>query len=233
MRRLLFIENEEENKWPETVIDLFSKKEFNILTLFARREQFPTDLSGFDGIFISGSVNSAYDDLEWIHREHDFIRLAAEKNIPMLGSCFGSQILASALCGPGQVFRREHCEVGYIWVTLHHAANDPLTRGIPGQVQMLVWHNDEVRSEHENILILGSSKDCPNQIWRYKGKPIWGIQGHPELNAGQIGNVLDIYHDYFMRDGADIPKIKKQARDNEQAIKLIQNFIDFILVEYL
>ena len=38
---------------------------------------------------------------------------AAERGIPMFGICLGSQLLASVLCGPGTVFRRASCEVGY------------------------------------------------------------------------------------------------------------------------
>ena len=75
--------------------------------------QFPDTLDVFDGIFISGSPHGAYEDIPFIKREHDLIQDAAERGIPMLGICFGSQILASALCGRDQVYRRAHCEIGY------------------------------------------------------------------------------------------------------------------------
>jgi GMP synthase-like glutamine amidotransferase len=60
----------------------------------------------------------------FIHREHELIQGAAETGIPMLGICFGHQILASALCGRNQIFRRQTCEVGYRWLDVKPGAVD-------------------------------------------------------------------------------------------------------------
>ena len=228
MNKLLFVDNQGDNRWPSTVSDLFSGNGFEIDTIDASQNQFPGSLAQYQCIFLSGSVLSSYDDLDWITGEHDFIRRAAAANIPMLGSCFGSQILASALCGKKQVFRRDFCEVGYTWISLDwNLAGDPLLKGLGDKVYMFVWHNDEIKADHEDMVILGKSADCPNQIWRFKNKPIWGIQGHPELNREQLVEVLESYQSYFCRDGADIEGITKQAVDNVEGIKLFQNFIDF------
>ena len=206
----------------------FLKMGLNYIRVLASQNQFPDDLTPFQCIFLSGSVLSSSDDLEWIHREHDLIRMAVEKNIPMLGSCFGSQILASALCGKNQLFRRKTCEVGYKWIDLTDPTHmDPLLKNLEDKVYMFVWHNDEIRADHEDMVILGKSDVCPNHIWRFKNEPVWGIQGHPELNREQAVQVLDHYRDYFIRDQADIDGIKQQAVNNIEGIKLIQNFIDF------
>ena len=228
MRKLLYIDNQGDNLWPSTIIDLFSENGFELERILASHNQFPNDLSQYQCVFLSGSVLSSSDNLDWIHREHDFIRSAVEKHIPMLGSCFGSQILASALCGKNQLFRRSDCEVGYKWIYLNNPTHaDPLLENLEDKVSMFVWHNDEIRAEHEDMVILGKSDVCPNHIWRFRNEPVWGIQGHPELNREQAIQVLDHYRDYFIRDKADIDAIKGQAANNIEGIKLIQNFIDF------
>jgi GMP synthase (glutamine-hydrolysing) len=232
LRKLLFIDNQGDNLWPTTVIDLFTDSGFETETIFASQNKFPIEMNQYECIFFSGSVLSPCDDYEWIHREHDLIRLAAEKNIPMLGSCFGSQILASALCGEDQVFRRGQCEVGYTWISLQNSSKDPILKDMPDKVCMFVWHNDEIKADHKDMVILGSSAICPNHIWRFKDKPFWGIQGHPELNKGQAIEVLESYRNYFIRDGVDIKEIIKQADNNIKAIKLIQNFIDYCKIKY-
>ena len=227
MKKLLFIDNQGDHLWPTTMLDLFSDSGFETEYIIANQNQLPTDLSHFQCIFLSGSVLSPYDDLTWIHKEHELIQSATKKNIPILGSCFGSQILASALCGKNQVFRRGQCEVGYVWIALHHSSNDPILRNTPEKVRMFVWHNDEIKADHKDMIILGSSTDCPNHVWRFKDKPVWGIQGHPELNGEQVLKVLENYRDFFTRDKADFDEIRKKAGDNTQAIKLIKNFIAY------
>ena len=145
--------------------DRFAGLDFEVDVRWAFRDEFPEDLAGYAGIFLSGSPHGSYEDLPFIHREHDLIRKAAALEIPMLGICFGSQILGSALCGRDQVFRRATCEVGYKWLdATPAAARDPVACGIDPRVYMFVWHNDEVRADHPDMRILAASDLCPNQI---------------------------------------------------------------------
>jgi GMP synthase-like glutamine amidotransferase len=74
----------------------------------------PQPAARHDACFVSGSPHGAQEDIDRIHREHDWLRALAERGAPMPGICFGSRILAAALCGRDQVFRRATCEVGYM-----------------------------------------------------------------------------------------------------------------------
>ena len=102
----------------------FRLKGFEVECYHAYSNEFPMNIEIYSGVFLSGGPNGAYEDIEWIHREHELIQDLASKRIPMFGSCLGSQILASALCGRDQVFRRDTCEVGYKWIHLHHPPQD-------------------------------------------------------------------------------------------------------------
>ena len=72
---------------------------FDIKDYWAYGNKFPDFDEDFAGVFISGSPHSSYDDDSWIEKEHKLITHLANRGVPLFGICFGSQILASALCG--------------------------------------------------------------------------------------------------------------------------------------
>ena len=227
MRRILFLQNGTERFSPSRVDQRFEASGWAVDYYWAFKDEFPDALEGYGGVFISGSPHGAYEDLPWIHREHEIIRDLVQHRIPMLGVCFGSQILASALCGREQVFRRSHCEVGYLNVRLTaHCAQDALMTAVPDGVRMFIWHNDEVCHDHADMCILGVTEGCPNQIWRFRDLPIWGIQGHAELDRDQAVAVFTKNRDRLSQDGADVDQLLREADDTLEAKILINNFID-------
>jgi GMP synthase-like glutamine amidotransferase len=224
-RRLLYLSNGPKRVTVARLDLRFEALGFDVEICWAYQGEFPASLAGYDGIFLSGSPHGSYDDVAFIHREHDLIRDAAARGIPMLGICFGSQILASALCGRDQVFRRPDCEVGYKWLDVHpHGADDPIVRTLLPRVYMFVWHNDEVRADHPDMDVLASSEACPNQIWRHRRAPAWGIQGHPEVTRAQFGQWSAESRERLERDGADIAKLNRDADDAEPAKTMLANF---------
>lgn len=88
----------------------------------------------FDGCFLSGSPHSAYEAIEWIVREHELIQEMAAGNMSLLDVCFGSQILASALCGRAQVFRHP------MYATITPALCVPSKSELPPPRTMRLWH---------------------------------------------------------------------------------------------
>jgi GMP synthase-like glutamine amidotransferase len=229
-RKLLYFANGPKRTSVARLDERFAGYGFEVESRWAYGGDFPDDLSGYAGIFLSGSPHSAYEDVPFIHREHALIRDAVARDIPMLGVCFGSQILGSALCGREQVFLRDTCEVGYKWLEAQpEAAADPVAKDILPQVYMFVWHNDEVRADHPDMRILASSDQCPNQVWRYRDKPIWGIQGHPEITRAQSEIWFAENRQRLERDGAVIDELNRTSDDAEQAKTLLGNFAAFCL----
>ncbi len=223
--RLLYIANGPKKQSVARLDDRFQSWGLDVERRWAFNNDFPDSLTGYDGIFLSGSPHGAYEDIPFIQREHVLIQDAAVRGIPMLGICFGSQILASALCGRDQVFRRSTCEIGYKTLPLSAAAqNDPVCGDLGQGVHMFVWHNDEVRAGHPDMTILAHSDDCANQIWRYRDQPAWGIQGHPEITAEQAVIWFEENRVRMTRDGADVDALKASADEAADAKTVLTRF---------
>ncbi len=225
MPRLLYLVNGSRRETASRLPDMFREAGLEVDLLWAYAGEFPEDLGVYDGIFLSGSAHGAYEDVPFIHREHDLIREAADRDIPMLGICFGHQILASALCDRDQVFRRSFCEVGYKWLPTTAAARlDPLACELGDAVRMFVWHNDEVRADHPDMVVLAASDLCPNQIWRHRRHRAWGIQGHPEVTRDEAVVWFEQSRARLEQDGAVIADLQATADDALPAKTMLARF---------
>ena len=224
--KLLYLQNGPARATVSGLERRFAGAGFDVDMVWAWGGETPQPAARYDACFVSGSPHGAYEDIDWIHREHDWLRALAERGAPTLGICFGSQILASALCGRDQVFRRETCEVGYMDLEVTPAARgDALAGELGASVHMFVWHNDEVRAGHPDMIVLARSPDCPNHIWRHARRPVWGVQGHPEVSAAQAQGWFETSRARLEADGADVDALKRAARDAVEADTMLVNFM--------
>ena len=226
--KLLFLYNEMRFKTTNLLLDMFSTNGFDIEFFWTSKGEFPTNPEEYQAVYLSGSVADPGDPYPWIPRLEELLRDIRELGVPTLGSCFGSQILATALCGPDQVFRRSSCALGYSDISLKHSEpDDPLLKGLGNSVRMFVWHNIQVKSDHPDMGILGYNSECSNHIWRYKDLPIWGIQGHPELDPASAKVMFSSYHRFFEKEGVSVTDLTKTVEPNTEAVKLFKNFMDY------
>ena len=210
------------------IVDRFAGEEWRVEERWAAGGEFPDEVGDYDAIYLSGSPHGAYEEIDWIRREHRLIEGAGARGIPMFGVCFGSQILASALCGRDQVFRRSGCEVGYLRLdTTAQARSDALCAGLGRRPRLFVWHNDEVRPDHPDVVVLGTTLDCPNQIWRHRSLPAWGVQGHVEITRAEAPAWFERNRARLERDGADVGALIAEADDAAEAKTMLREFLRF------
>jgi GMP synthase (glutamine-hydrolysing) len=136
-------------------------------------------------LIIMGGPMSANDNLPGLHDELDLIRRALDDDVPMLGICLGSQMIAKAL--GARVYRNERLEIGWepVWFT-DAAQDDALFGGMASPETFFHWHG-ETFDLPDGAEGLAYSEKCRHQAYRY-GRKVYGIQFHPEITAEMIGD---------------------------------------------
>jgi len=175
----------------------------------------------YDGVVISGSQTSVYDDRNWIHEATAWLRNAHAADVPALGVCWGHQFLAQAL-GGRVVDMGEH-ELGYRGV--RRAGEDPLFEGIPREFTSFETHSDRVAELPPGARTLARN-DYGVQAFRLGSA--WGVQFHPEYDRDTA--------EWVVR-GKDLPDGRLRAvldgiteetvAEAETAKRVFDNFLAF------
>jgi GMP synthase-like glutamine amidotransferase len=142
----------------------------------------PPDLAAYTHVVLTGSEASIVRPEPWYEVEAGLVRRAAAGGKAILGSCFGHQMLALALCGPRHVRASATPELG--WAAIDAVGADPLLDGLPDPFHAFVAHFDEVVEPPPPWRVLARSAGCAVQVMRCGDAPIWGVQAHPEIDVG-------------------------------------------------
>ncbi len=141
---------------------------------------FPDDIRACDGWLISGSKHGAYEDHPFIPPLERFIRDVHAAAIPLVGICFGHQIVAQALGGTVAKFDRGWSVGRRDYV---------LANG--GTVALNAWHQDQVVVRPEGAIPLAHNDFCENAMLAY-GDTIFTVQPHPEFSNALVGDYVDM-----------------------------------------
>ncbi len=128
---------------------------------------------------IPGSNNAAYDDLPWIFTLQDWIRKAAARKVPLVGICFGHQLIAQALGGCVERFPGGW-GVGIREMGVLDA--DLLPYFPDRKMRLIVNHHDQVTRLPEGAIPIATSDFCRYEGFRI-GHHILTFQGHPEFTV--------------------------------------------------
>ncbi|MCB1052544.1 MAG: type 1 glutamine amidotransferase [Acidobacteria bacterium] len=137
------------------------------------------DLEGFDALVLTGSAATAHEEVDWILRLKEKIRHWYRSQRPMVGICFGHQVIAGALGGISEI-NPKGWEIGNVKVQ----ASSPL----PQELQLFQIHRDHVRHLPEGFQVLARSGQTDIQAYWAPG--VLGIQGHPEFAADVIVDLI-------------------------------------------
>ncbi|PHR54349.1 MAG: glutamine amidotransferase [Robiginitomaculum sp.] len=152
----------------------------------------PGDVHDADGWLITGSKFGAYEPHGWIAPLEEFLRQSYSANVPIIGVCFGHQILAQALGGKVEKYAGGW-SVGAIDYTLKDQRDADT---------FMAWHQDQVVELPDGASVIGSTDACRFAMLAYGDRALT-IQPHPEFTAGFMTDLVaaraDVLPDHIAR----------------------------------
>jgi GMP synthase (glutamine-hydrolysing) len=139
--------------------------------------------AGFDALIVMGGPISANDPLPGLTDELKLIDHALDQNLPILGVCLGSQLIAKAL--GGRVYRNAALEIG--WAPVHFTVAglaDAMFRDLSSPTEFFHWHS-ETFDLPPGAEWLAYSEKTRHQSFRYRDNT-YGLQFHPEITPQMI-----------------------------------------------
>lgn len=173
--------------------NLLDGQDFDFVTFNVVDDEFPNSPADADGWLITGSAHSAYEELPWITRLEEFLRQCYASDTPIVGICFGHQILAKALGGEVVKFDRGW-SIGNQGYAMDALADE--------EVRIVAWHQDQVTKLPEMAECIGRSAFCENAFVRY-GNTAYTMQAHPEFDIAFGKDLMDYRKDSLPADLVD------------------------------
>jgi len=217
MSDVLFIQNTRIES-PGYLGDLLKEDGFGIHSVNAKHERLPN--KEYSLVVILGAPESANDSLPYLLEEQRLIKTSVQKNIPVLGICLGSQLIAKTF--GGKVYSGQKKEIGF-YRDLIPEANSSLFSGFDNPFTVFHWHS-ETFDLPKGATRLVRSKNYPNQAFQYQSAV--GLQFHLEVNYEMVNLWLDKTEEKLMEiPYIDPEKIRIDIDENISIVKTnMKNF---------
>ncbi len=158
---------------------LLGGRGYEFVTWSVVDDVFPDSTDEADGWLVTGSKHGAYEDLPWIPKLETLIREIRDSGKPMIGVCFGHQVIAQALGGKVVKF-----PAGWALGIQDYSFEGET-------LQLNAWHQDQVVELPEGAKIVATNDFCANAAIAY-GDQIYTVQAHPEFEAEAIDGLIKI-----------------------------------------
>ena len=165
--------------YPDMFARLLDGNGFTFRTFRVLDGRFPALVHDCDGWLITGSRHGAYEDHPWIPPLEQFIRDSFAARVPMVGVCFGHQIIAQAMGG-----KVERYAGGWaVGAQDYDFGGQPMT--------LNAWHRDQVTAVPPGARVIASNDFCQNAALLYDDWAL-SVQAHPEYRADFIVGLMQV-----------------------------------------
>jgi len=188
--------------------------EFDVFDV--RQSQYPSDINVYDFFITTGSKVGVYEDIAWIHKFVEFVRLLIRQKIKLIGICFGHQVISEAFYSGV-----EKTDRGWgIGVSVNRLVAKPdwMTSGTEenkSELNIIVSHQDQIIELPDEALVIAESDFCPYFLVQWNSH-ILSIQGHPEFNIAYSAAMMNrrkaIIPAQRIKEGLDSLKIEPDNR---------------------
>jgi len=180
-------------------------------------------LKTYSHIILTGSEGSILEREPWVDHEVEFVQQAFYEGLSILGSCYGHQLLALSLTGPGCIGRCREPEIGWIPIDI---TTKSLLLGPKRTAYTFSVHFDEVRNLGEPFIILASTGICPIQAFGMNGRNVWGLQIHPEIDVKSARDLLRDFGNTFPLVRPLCEKaLASDPRDSQLIFMIVKEFL--------
>lgn len=173
---------------------------------------------------ITGSHAMVTEHQEWSEQTAQWLRNGVENHLPVLGICYGHQLLAYALGGVVCNNPRGR-EMGTVDLFLKkEAAYDPLFGNFQSPIKVHVSHKQTVLKipEKARVLAVSSGDDCQAFV---AGECAWGVQFHPEFDRETITSYIDFYKEELLQEGKTPDLLIRNSTDTSYGAEILKCFI--------
>lgn len=198
--------------------------EFEIYTVLDGN--FPTSVQACDGWMITGSKYGVYESLPWMLTLQELVREIHAAGLPMVGICFGHQLIAEALGGKVEKSPKGW-GVGLHDYTLTPQAPDWMQTD-SGGFTLNAMHQDQISQLPEDSSVVASSEFCEYAALLY-GDSIITFQGHPEFSIDYETDLIELRKLTVIPEDRATPALQrlKQAGAREDGAVLSKWAVDF------
>ncbi|WP_046059926.1 glutamine amidotransferase [Paracidovorax citrulli] len=200
-----------------------------VLTIDAAQDEGMPEPASIAGVVVTGSHAMVTDRAPWSEALGGWLARAVAAQTPVLGICYGHQLLAHALGGdvadhPGG------CEVGTVEVAMAPDAtsSDALFAELPAAFHAQVVHRQSVRRLPAGAVRLAGNAFEPHQAFRV-GHCAWGVQFHPEFGPDAMRSYIDTLAADLRRAGRAPDTLREHVRATPEAAALLRRFAWFCL----
>ena len=185
------------------------------------------DPASLSGVVVTGSSALVTAREDWSEQSAVWLARVVEAGIPVLGICYGHQLLAHALGGEVATNPLGR-EIGTVEVGLEgELARDALLADLPRKLIVQVSHVESVVRLPSGARRCGGSPGDPMQVFAV-GDRSWGVQFHPEFDADIVRGYIEARRDLITNEGLDATRLRAGTRDSDHGTRLLRRFGEIV-----